>query len=108
MKVKVFDLSWGGDMVKKTIEIEDIDRSVLIVDDWFYPEVGDLCINDEGKLDICTEITKVPPKDPFKGYNLYSFKNSKTKTSQAHLVRVKKGKTYNFDGITFVSKRVKY
>lgn len=100
MKVRVWMLGWDG-MVKRTIEVQKLDKTILKVDDWFSPRVGQLCINGNGNLDVCKKIQKVSARDPFKAHTRYHFKYSRTSSTDSQLVNVKKGKTFKFKGKTF-------
>lgn len=103
MKVRVWRLGWNG-MEKVTITVAKLDKALLKVSDWFFSKVGQLCINDKGNLDVCKEISFVPPRDPFKGYNRYTFKysNGSVSESMVHRVDVKKGKKFKFRGKIFL------
>ena len=101
-KRRVWTLGWNG-MKKITIEINNFNADLLKVDDWFAPAVGELCVNHKGNIDVVTEIVRIPAKDPFKSYLLFSLKYSKDKVSERLINRiyVKKGKTFKFRGKTF-------
>ena len=101
MNVRVWQLGWNG-MVKRTIKVTKLDRTILKVDDWFSPRVGQLCINDKGNLDVCKRVEKVSARDPFKAYTRYHFKYSKTPSSESQLVDVRKGKVFKFRGKNFL------
>ena len=99
---KVWQLGWSG-MKQAWIEVDRLDKR-LVVDDWYHPKAGTLCINSKGSLDVCKSRYEVPPRDPFKGHTMYTFKYSKDSTSTSYLVRVKKGKKFRFKGKLYTSK----
>ena len=45
VKVRVYRLGWSG-MKKETITVSAYPKEVLKVDDWFSPQIGELCFND--------------------------------------------------------------
>lgn len=104
VKVKVYRLEWAGDLKKTTISVEKFDKSVLKVDDWFLPQVGELCFNQNGDIDVVKSIGFSPGDRNFKlSYN-YKFENSRGTVSSELVTRieVKRGKVFIFNGKPFV------
>ena len=95
-KVKVYGLSFGGDMKKQTITVDEFPKDILKVDDWFAPRIGELCFVD-GKMDIVKDINSGQYG------NMYRFEisDSETCTSSINRIEVKKGKVFIFKGKVF-------
>ena len=103
MKVEVNRLGWTG-MEKVSVEIEDLPKKALKIDDWFNPTIGELCINDKNELDIVKSVYWKSPTEMFKGSVMYTFHKSNGKISANNVIRVEvnKGKTFIFEGQVFV------
>lgn len=100
---KVWRLGWQG-MKQVFITVDKISKN-LVIDDWFYPRVGNLCINANGSLDVCKKIYFQPPPNMyFNGSTMYKFKYSKQDASRSCLVRIKRGKKLKFKGRIFTYK----
>lgn len=100
----IWSFEWRtGDLKPQKIKIEKFPKDILVVDGWFSPTIGELCLNSENKLDVVKDIEYIHPKDPFKGYNLYHLQSGK-KCSEGMVVRVrvKKGKKFTFNNQEFV------
>ena len=50
-KIKKHELSFGGKMELVEIEVDDFPKEILKADDWFGPQVGELCFIN-GKIDV--------------------------------------------------------
>ncbi len=104
IEVTINELSFNGNMVQSTIEIDEIPLDILRVDDWYSPTIGELCINADGQLDIVKDISFRPSDGNFKAANVYSFEISKDKAScsMVQRVEVNPGLRYIFHGRVFV------
>lgn len=102
-KIKVYRLTWGGNMKRTTVVVSAFPKEVLKVDDWFSPQIGELCFNDDGEIDVVKDIKYVRPKDPFQGYNKYILESGKT-NNESFIIRleVKRGRVFIFNGKPFV------
>ena len=103
VKVRVYRLGWSG-MKKETITVSAYPKEVLKVDDWFSPQIGELCFNDKYEIDVVKNITFQRGTEVFKSVKQYSFEKSKSKMSSDDVIRleVKKGKVFIFNGKVFV------
>lgn len=99
---KVYRLGWNG-MVKETIELPtDFPSEALKVDDWFYPQEGELCLVN-GKIDIVKKITWRDGSRDVKGGLMFTFKNYRSKIGWSPVrLEVKKKKVFLFQGKVFV------
>lgn len=106
VKVKVWNLGWDG-MEQIFISVDKFPKNVLKVDDWFGPQIGELCFNSKGKLDIVKDIFWYDGELKHLMNNRvkqYSFELSKDVCSEGlvHRVEVKRGKVFVFNGKAFV------
>jgi len=102
--VSVYRLSFAGRMEKVKVKVKDFPKDILKADDWFAPQIGELCFNDDGEIDVVKNIEFVRAEEPFKAYNRYSFENSKIQCNSSIVIRieVKPGKVFIFKGKPFV------
>ena len=103
VNTKVFYLPWAEDMTTRIVKLR-YPKEILTVDSWFSPQPGELCFNSDREIDVVKSIQLVRAKDPFKAYNRYTFENKEGSCSESMVYRleVKKGKSFVFNGKTFV------
>lgn len=99
--VKVWQLGWNG-MEKKAVTVQSFDKTKLKVDDWFYPQIGELCFNDKGEIDVVKKISLRARTELFKAANVFTFVNSKKTSTRPIRLEVKKGNVFIFKGSVFV------
>jgi len=104
-KVKVYGLSFYGNMEKRQITVEDFPKKILKVDDWFGPQIGELCFNQDGKLDVVKDIKWGDTRNGlFKPHKIITFENNEMAVADSLVqrVEVKRGKVFIFNGRPFV------
>jgi hypothetical protein len=101
---KIYKLNFNGKMKKVTIELpKDFPKETLKVDDWFAPQVGELCLNSKNELDAVKKINFQSGNSDFKATNIYSLESGeKCSESLISRVEVKRGKVFLFKEKIFV------
>ena len=103
-KIKKHELSFGGKMELVEIEVDDFPKEILKADDWFGPQVGELCFIN-GKIDVVKTLSWGDTHGGiFKPHMMVTFENCDTKINYSAVTRieVKKGKVFIFNGKPFV------
>lgn len=99
-RVYVWYLGWSG-MQKRLIIIDRLD-SCLRLNNWSDPDVGQLCITENGHLDVLKKKWLQRSTSPvFKPSMRYSFKHSKVVGHDCYFVNVEKGHEFTFRGKKF-------
>ena len=74
----IWSFEWRtGDLKPQKIKIEKFPKDILVVDGWFSPTIGELCLNSENKLDVVKDIEYIHPKDPFRDIIYITYKVEK-------------------------------
>lgn len=103
--VKVNKLNFSGNMGMSNITVDKFPKEILKVDDWFGPQVGELCFNQKGELDIIKSIKWGDTcGGNYKPHLLASFEMSGDEVSYSSVIRVevKKGRVFIFNNKPFV------
>ena len=96
-KIKKHELSFGGKMELVEIEVDDLPKEILKADDWFGPQVGELCFIN-GKIDVVKTLSWGDTHGGiFKPHMMVTFENCDTKINYSAVTRieVKKGKVFS-------------
>jgi hypothetical protein len=101
MELEINRLGFNG-MEKVTITVDDFPTEILKVDDWFSPNIGELCFNHNGNMDIVKDI--FIKKTMGKPYIMVSFKNNTDIVSLKSINRIEvlEGKVFIFNNKVYV------
>ncbi len=104
-KIKVKKLNFHGNIENTIIEVDEFPKKILKVDAWFGPQIGELCFNHQGKIDIVKTIKWGDTQNGlFKSHKIVTFEiNTETVSySMIERIEVKKRKVFIFNGRVFV------
>lgn len=93
-------LGWNG-MHKVKGAIHNIPQDLLLIDTWVGAKVGQMCINDKGRLDIVKKVFTQSSNKLFNAHKRVHYVYSKGVGDDRYLVTVRKGKVFKRWGRTF-------